>query len=131
MQLITSDQRRTALLKRLGIIAFVIIAMSGVVAAQPTTNPICDSDSSLSALQPVLNGALQVSIFVGVSGAVVAFFGGTAIESLPVSAQRREEAKNLQQRTRGAALKLLFGGAIISFILSGVFDVSCLSLLPF
>jgi hypothetical protein len=131
MQLITSDQRRTALLKRLGIIAFVIIAMTGVAAAQPTTNPICNSDSSLSALQPVMNGALQVSIFVGVSGAVVAFFGGTAIESLPVSAQRREEAKNLQQRTRGAALKLLFGGAIISFILSGVFDVSCLSLLPF
>jgi hypothetical protein len=104
--------------------------MTGVAAAQ-TTNPICDTDSSLSALQPVMNGALQVSIFVGVSGAVVAFFGGTAIESLPVSAERREGAKNLQQRTRGAALKLLFGGAIISFILSGVFDVSCLNLLPF
>lgn len=131
MQLAIPDERRTALLKRIGILALVLLLASGAVAAQPTTNPICNDDSSLSTLQPVMNGALQVSIFVGVSGAVVAFFGGTAIESLPVSAQRREDAKNLQQRTRGAALKLLFGGAIISFILSGVFDVSCLNLLPF
>jgi len=185
MQLITSNQRRTALLKRLGLIAFICLSVTGSVAAQTTGavaaevtvesggtstagapaqssaaasniapqsaeainsesfaqlggsgvvlqtgNPICNDSSSLSSLRPIMNGGIQVSIFVGVFGAILAFFGGTAIESLPVSAERREAAKQLQQRTRGGALKLLFGGAIITFILGGVFDISCLNLIP-
>ncbi|EMA17306.1 hypothetical protein C435_11415 [Haloarcula marismortui ATCC 33799] len=134
MQLISSSQRRNALLKRAALIGVILVMATGGVAAQTgdvTTNPICNDDSNLSVFRPVMNGALQASIFIGVAGGIVSFFGSTAMESLPVGAERREAMKQFEGRARGAALKLLFGGAIFTFILGGVFDISCLNLIPF
>jgi hypothetical protein len=134
MQLIEPQQRRSALLKRIAILGLILLAATGGAAAQTddtqTTNPICDSNNELSTFQPLMNGVLQLSVFLGVSGAVVSYFGTTAVESLPVGAEKRESMKQLQSRAFGAALKLLFGGAAMSFVLSQVFDISCLNLVP-
>jgi hypothetical protein len=111
------------------IIIGIIAAIFAAPAVAQTSNPICNDDN-LSNLQSVINGIIQLAFFGGFAGTVVTYFGTTAVESAPVTEKRRETLKALRKRSFGASTKLLIAGPVLYFILNGVVDMSCITLIP-
>jgi small-conductance mechanosensitive channel len=109
------------------LIGLVLTIFAAPAAAQ--SNPLC-TDDNLSNLNTIIDSIIQLAFYGGFFGSIVTYFGTTAVESAPVSEERRESLKGIRKKSFSASLKLLIGGPAIYFILNGVVGMSCITLIP-
>jgi hypothetical protein len=122
--------RTDAMLLKLIVVSAVGSLFVGTAAAQ--SNPIC-AEGEATVIGEFVNAVILLATYGGIMGTAVTYFGTNAIESMPVSEERRQQLKDVRKKSFSASLKLVIGGPLIYILLdqSGLSIGECVSLIPF